>query len=70
MEEIKLIVKDGYAFNYNDNKCTGSIANIYLGKTLEVIVTKVGSRYHCQCTISGVLIQMWCTEYNIEKITY
>lgn len=70
MEEIKLIVKNGYAFNYNNDKCIGSIANIYLGKNLEVVVTKVGSRYHCQCIITGILIQMWCTEYHIEKIQY
>ena len=70
MDDKVIIVKDGYTFNYSDGRCTGSIGNIALGESFEITIRKIGSQYHCSCMISGVYIQIWCTEYRIEKITY
>lgn len=69
MDEKKIVVKDGYTFKYSDETNTGSISNISLTDSLEITIQKIGFRYHCSCMISGIYIQVWCTEYRIEKIT-
>lgn len=65
----KIYIKNGFSFNYETSSNTGSIANIYpRNDDLEIQIDQIGSKYHCQCFINGIYIQIWCTKYSIRKI--
>ena len=65
----KIYIKNGFSFNYETSSNTGSIGNIDpRNDDLEIEVTKISGKYHCQCHISGIYIQIWCIKYTINKI--
>lgn len=67
---MKVVVKQGYAFNYHTGGCdVGSIANISKPDGLVLDVEKISDRYHVCVDNDGVFIQIWCVSYNIERIS-
>ena len=65
----KIYIKNGFSFDYKTSSNTGSIANIDPNNDdLIIEVDKIDEKYHCQCLISGIFIQIWCIKYTIRKI--
>ena len=66
---MKVIVKQGYTFNYRTSGIeSGAIANISNPMDLVLDVKKINDYYHVDYTICGVYTQIWCKSYNIERI--
>lgn len=69
MEKISIKLKNGYSLHYETTSNTGSITNIDPdNKDLEVNIEKIGDSYYINFYLSGVLIQIWCKSYRVEKM--